>query len=359
MGKVRSFRASTVYNTYMRRALLPLLFVALITFVPLSAQAATFFGPIIPEECHCENETRAGGATIASAPDWGCVMQTVQNLMNFAVSISIIFIILAIVYAGASFMLAGTNAHQREAGKKMIANAVIGTLVVLSAWLVVDFIMKVLYDSENPQFGPWNELLAPGNAPRCFQVRSAPPPLPGIAREPEWSGGGSTAGGNTGAGGSCSIPTSAGNPCSVQTLQSTCFGSRAQDAARICSLESAGGNPRAESGSDRLINERGRPAYSIGLWQINLTVHQVAGLNCPAAFTQACAPGNGSLVGSSQPGACRARIRDWDLYNQCKEAAKNPRNNSAVACRLYSQSGANGGFQPWAYSANRCNVQRR
>ncbi|HYE23285.1 MAG TPA: pilin [Candidatus Paceibacterota bacterium] len=166
----------------MRVALLPLIFVALITFVPLSAQAATFFGPIVPPECNCEDEEMLKtGDRITTAADWGCVMQTVQNLMNFAVAISIIIIVLTIVYAGVMFMLSSTNAHSREAGRKLIGNAVIGTLVVLSAWLVVDFVMKVLYDA-GPEvgFGPWSEILAPGGAPRCFQASGPPTPLPSV-----------------------------------------------------------------------------------------------------------------------------------------------------------------------------------
>ena len=171
----------------MRRALPLLLFVLLLP-VSVSAAESTFFGPIVPPECNCEGIPTPGGETFASAANWGCVLQTVQNGMNFAVSISIIILLVMIVIAGITFMTSAANPSAREAGRRRVANAFIGMLVVLGAWLFVDFVMKILYnpdvDVAGDSFGPWNEILTDAATPLCFLVADAPPPLPGVTANP-------------------------------------------------------------------------------------------------------------------------------------------------------------------------------
>lgn len=141
-----------------------------LTFAPTLAFAAdaTFFGPIIPEECHCPG----------SAPDWGCVMQVMQNGINFVVSISIIAFTLMIAYAGAMYMASAANPKQHSDAVKMAQNVVLGLLVLLSAWLLVDFVMKVLYDGRGSGFGPWQAILADGEARMCLEVNQNQPQAP-------------------------------------------------------------------------------------------------------------------------------------------------------------------------------------
>ena len=329
----------------MRRVLLPLLVVALIAFAPISAHAATFFGPIIPEECNCENEemleTRT---TIATAPDWGCVMQTVQNVMNFAVSISVIIVLLAIVYAGASFMLAGTNAHQREAGRKMIGNAVIGTLVVLSAWLLVDFVMKVLYDP-GPEvgFGPWNEILAPGGAPRCFQAAGKPPPLPGIDGRFTGATGGVTGGG--GGGDRPNVPLGTGTgACDPNLVKRgaaagghSLSNREANTFACIARYESTCGS--------RLYNYRwGRGSTAVGPFQVLLSTNHQAYEN------QACY----QAAGVSGPLNCNTGFRNGNpisgspVVERCVRAAANLNCSASAAAYVLRRQG----FGAWVTDPN-------
>jgi len=51
-------------------------------------------------------------------------------------------------------------------------NAVIGICIVLSAWLIVDFVMKTLYGG---QFGPWNTILLDGTGDSCVVAKPAMP----------------------------------------------------------------------------------------------------------------------------------------------------------------------------------------
>ena len=125
--------------------------------------------------------------------------------------------------------------------------------------------------------------------------------------------------------GTCTDVSDPSNPCTTSNMSNTCFGSNAQQAAAICNAESSGG---ATAAGDKTTT--GQPV-SIGLFQINLTCHQVAGLNCPSAFS-------GGYTGSNH----NITIVNQDLYNQCVTAAQDPTNNINTACTI-SSNGAHWG----------------
>ncbi|HWH07079.1 MAG TPA: pilin [Candidatus Paceibacterota bacterium] len=332
----------------MRHALSSLFVATFLLLAPLSASAAeaTFFGPIVPPECNCETVELPTGGTVASAADWGCILQVVQNSINFLVSISIILVVVFLVIAGVTFMVSGGNPHAREAARKRLGNVVIGLVVILAAWLVVDFVMKTVYDPNTvvngSAIGPWNAILSEGSAPLCIHPKDPPTSLPTV---PDIVTGGGTGGSG---GGSCRPPS--GGPCSVASLQARgCFGSAAGQAAQICSKESSG-NPLNESRTDRTRD--GYP-YSIGLFQINLTNSfdvRVNGKSCSDAFSEPC-QGRAVTQSGSQIGRCRATVTNKPLYHACVQAAKNAATNIQVACRLYD-----GDWGRWRHSANSCNL---
>lgn len=161
------------------RPLLVFVFSLLISFsffVPQVTFAATsnFFGPIIDGRCKCDTATLG----YESAPDWGCVLQTLQNIVNLAISLGVVFGIFVIAYAGLLWMTNSVNPHGREQAKTMLQHAVIGLLIALSAWLIVDFVMKVLYNPSaqgaGVSFGPWNTILADGPVNYCLVKREPP-----------------------------------------------------------------------------------------------------------------------------------------------------------------------------------------
>lgn len=135
-------------------------FVLALTFVPQAASAASvdFFGPIVPAACHCDQVTGPGG-TSDSAPQYGCVLQVIQNVIRFAVSLGIVIATLALVYAGFVWMTSRGKPEQISQGRNLLINVFIGLAVLLGAWLLVDFVMKTLY-REPTEFGPWNSILA-------------------------------------------------------------------------------------------------------------------------------------------------------------------------------------------------------
>lgn len=151
----------------MRRlaVFLPILAVFIFVLLPVPAEAAnTSLVQIFPEECKCEGK----------APDWGCVLETMRNLINTAIAFGAIVSVLIIAYAGALWMFSPFNPGNREKGRTLLLNAFIGLAIALGAWLIVDFVMKSLYNPEgtadNVELGPWNSILSGGN--RCVEINT-------------------------------------------------------------------------------------------------------------------------------------------------------------------------------------------
>lgn len=135
---------------------LPLLFAVFL--LPLVADAQ--FGPIVPEVCR---QCPCG---------FGGVLAIIQNLVNFIIGIAIIFATIIIVWGGILYVLSPANPENRNTANKMLINAVVGILITLSAWLIVDFVMKTLYGG---QFGPWNTILLNGSGPSCVEAKENKP----------------------------------------------------------------------------------------------------------------------------------------------------------------------------------------
>lgn len=318
---------------------------SILVLAPSAAHAVNLplFNPdfrIVPDPHEYDSSCPVGAPL-----SFGAVMQTVQNLMNVAISVGVLIMILMIVVTGFQLVMSATNPHGKEQARKRFGSVFIGFLVVISAWLVVDFIMKTLYDGEG-DFGPWNEIITAQGDDWCIKQIEGEALVDGSIIGVIT---GRTGPGRTG-GGSCAVPT--GGPCSVSALQNSCFGSgTAEQAARICNKES-GGNPLSESRTDRTAD--GLP-YSVGLFQINLTNSygiRVNGKNCSEAFSVPCQGRNVEQTGRNI-GRCSARVIDRDLYNACVASAKNATNNLNQACDLYD-----GDWGRWVYSARSCGLPR-
>lgn len=332
-----------------RTSLLIVLFVISFVALPIAVHAANtipFFGPIIPEE------------QASCAASWGLVIVVINNIILLLLTLAIVFVApLMIAWAGFLFVVNPVNASGKEQAKKILKNTVVGIVIALASWLIIDALMAVLYNPGAKEgqttLGRWSDIITSGGVAPCIPLETSlrPATTPSV-----------TAGTGTPPAGvaSCAIPPT--GSCSVAAMNQTCFASRAEQASRICQFES-GGVATIESGSDRLNGGSG-PSYSIGLWQLNLTTTPgltADGQACTSAFTGQCA--GTMLVGPSAPGACHVTIKPGNcgsvtcqqLYLDCKTAATNPTKNTNLACQLYGS----GTFQPWTYTANRCGIPLR
>lgn len=63
-----------------------------------------------------------------------------------------------IVYAGFKLVTSGGNRHAKEDAKSMISNMIIGYVIVLAGWLLIDTGMRMLLLDGGTRLGVWNQL---------------------------------------------------------------------------------------------------------------------------------------------------------------------------------------------------------
>lgn len=129
--------------------ILPVLAAAVFLFLP-GAASAQLSGPLVPcdgpecQACH--------------------VVELGQNILNFLVAIAAFVAVLIFSYAGILMLTAAGNEGQISKARGMFGNVVIGIIIVLAGWLIVDTVMKQAFvesdldESTRSTFGPWNQI---------------------------------------------------------------------------------------------------------------------------------------------------------------------------------------------------------
>lgn len=167
------------------RRFLPLV-IAFLMLVPVYAHAQ--FGPIVPDVCQ------------VCPCGFGGVLAIIQNVSNLLIGISIIVATIIVAWAGGLYILSPTNPEMRGTASSMLLNAFVGLCIVLSAWLIVDFVMKTLYGG---QFGPWNSILLDATGENCIEAKPTTPLFDGSITAVPGAPSGSTGGGT---GTNCPVP---------------------------------------------------------------------------------------------------------------------------------------------------------
>lgn len=252
-----------------------------------------FFGPILPDACNCAHQVTANGVSVASsAPAWGCVLQIIQNLQNMFLSLAVLLITFYIAYAGITYLMSPTNEEKRTQARQRIVNAVIGIVIVLCAWLLVDSIMKVLYDGSGQNktgFGPWNSILSSSDASMDCLAPSPNADLPGIITTPGQPS--SNAGGGT-------APTGV----TVVTPATTATGDEAGVRAQFTAAGVA-------------INHAACPANSTGQGCTNVGGMQGATVQQIIALNGICGGKCGiTVTGGSEPGHAKGTYSHGNGY---------------------------------------------
>lgn len=134
--------------------------------LPFVAQAAMpFFGPIIPD---AHNSCAAG---------WGLLVRVISNVINFILSVILVFVApLLIAYAGFLFVVNPLDPSGISKAKAILLHTVVGVIVALSGWIVVDTLMYILV-SNNARFGTsWRQLItSSGSSCLTFSTTSTQP----------------------------------------------------------------------------------------------------------------------------------------------------------------------------------------
>ncbi len=142
------------------RRLAPFLLASILLFVPAAA-SAQFSGSLVP----CGNDVNGNGIVDASEQCQACdAVELVQNIINFLVYIASFLAVLIFSWAGLIYVTAAGNPGKLGKAHQMFTDVLLGFIVVLAGWLVIDTVMKSLFVGSNldtstrQTFGPWNEI---------------------------------------------------------------------------------------------------------------------------------------------------------------------------------------------------------
>lgn len=104
------------------------------------------------------------------AANWTALFQTVQNLVAFIVTIAIVFIApILIAYAGFLFVVNPANPSAKDKAKKVLSSTVLGIVVALAAWLIVDAVLVALTGS-GKGVSYWTALFDTSGQGPCLDV---------------------------------------------------------------------------------------------------------------------------------------------------------------------------------------------
>ena len=143
------------------------------------------------------------------------IVATANGVVSWLIGIMAVLCAVILAISGLRMVTAGGNTGQIESAKGMIWNALIGFIILLAAWLIVDTVLKLLLGGTQPNgagaaavipgYGPWNEI-------RC----STSPQVPAAPAQTQPTGGITTGAG---------CPTCTAMPTSIPTNGNACAGS--------------------------------------------------------------------------------------------------------------------------------------
>ncbi|HVB20019.1 MAG TPA: pilin [Candidatus Paceibacterota bacterium] len=177
--------------------------------LPLAAHAGVpFFGPIIPQP---------NNQAVCPA-SWAMLITVINNLISLLITLTIVLVApLMIAWSGFLFVVNPVHAAGREQAKKILTNTIVGIVIALASWMIVDAVMAVLYNQNTPNgsgggvIGIWSDLITSGTGPTCLSQEGA---LPGAALSQAPVASVTTTGGTL----STSISTVPGDACNPATI---------------------------------------------------------------------------------------------------------------------------------------------
>src|SRR3989338_6365872 len=102
------------------------------------------------------------GKTIDGKTQAACtvcdIAKTAQNVPNTAIYIAVFMSSILFAYAGFIYITNIANHGEITKAKNIFANVIIGLVIILASWLVIDTLMKTLVNNDESRFGPWNRV---------------------------------------------------------------------------------------------------------------------------------------------------------------------------------------------------------
>lgn len=87
--------------------------------------------------------------------DFCTLVQMVDGVFDFLFVLLTLAAIMMVMYAGFQLVISQGNSGAMEKAKGMVSNIIIGFVIILASWLIIDTVMKGLVSAESG-FGQWN-----------------------------------------------------------------------------------------------------------------------------------------------------------------------------------------------------------
>ena len=91
------------------------------------------------------------GIKVEEASSRKLLINTIANIINWALSAVAIIFVCLIVYAGYRFMVAGGDSEVRQGALQTIRSAVIGLAIVFASFIITRFVIGSIINPPSPQ----------------------------------------------------------------------------------------------------------------------------------------------------------------------------------------------------------------
>ncbi len=233
--------------------------------LPLAAHAGIpFFGPIIPDAI---NKCAAG---------WGMLITVINNIISLLITLAIVFVApLMIAWSGFLFVVNPVNSSGISQAKSILTNTVVGIVIALCGWLIVDAVMSVLYVGN---LGAWSQIIN-WNGDACLiqegSLYKLTPASPGVT-------GVSANGGVVSTNGKTSQCSSSNTACSPAALQTAGLNATQANVMSCIAVTESSGIPSTPPYN---IAHPGSNSTACGTFQITKTTWNTAASGACADFS--------------------------------------------------------------------------
>lgn len=120
-------------------------------------------GVLSPELAAAQNDFVPCSGTNCTACH---LLDMIQTIVFWLATVFTIIAIGIVMYAGFKLATSGGNMTAKDAAKALMINGLIGLVIVLAGWFIVDTIMKILLnDGSGINYGMWHEVSCGGQPP--------------------------------------------------------------------------------------------------------------------------------------------------------------------------------------------------
>lgn len=119
--------------------------------IAVCAVLAIFLLPVV---------TSAQGIVPCNGPECNAChfVQLGQNILEFLIKISVIIGAVMFAVAGFYMVTSAGDTGKVARGRAIFSNVVIGLVILLAAWLIIDTVLKVFLPNGDTPLGPWNQI---------------------------------------------------------------------------------------------------------------------------------------------------------------------------------------------------------